>query len=371
MPTLTASRSHLLLEKCPQEYIPINFCNEDFIHEAIDPGQAHRDLETLGKRAHVVLGQVQQGVNGELAHFQGLLVAQCQAYPAVLDAVEQDKHALDQRIHAIAQRARAKLSRVKPVAEDLAHPEFVTEMVQELRGVFEAGSTNPLRSFAALKGIQVSPGRLNTIRDTIIGMLCYLVIGLINTVSLAILTFNFGALAGFALAACIIAPIVEEAYKALSVRITKGSQRPAFVTFLLEFLEYAAKIFLIALSSGNIFFAVGLIIIGITMRFYALEMHMTTTQFYATDVKTVGYVRLKTFGAGVVLHAIWNLLSIIFEFVQGITKVFLLLQLYVEEQVMVSITGLMAKYFHRKLSISPQERPVSPPPRLDLVPAHA
>jgi len=85
-----------------------------------------------------------------------------------------------------------------------------------------------------------------------------------------------------------IAPVVEEIYKFVSIKITK-SETPAFITFVLEFRGYMGRV------SGSIHFYI-LSLIG---RLYTLDFHSNT-------IRRVSEKRRFAFLRNVGEHMAWN-----------------------------------------------------------------
>ena len=344
---IAPTRAHRLLDGCPHELIPYNFSREDFVcvSESIDPATAQHELNLVSQKAQQLHSAISAGVHQDYTKYHQELMAEISAYPELVRAVENDSHRLEARVRTVGKRAQ---SRLKPIHGGSTDEEaLVDEITHDLEDIFEVGG---IESLAALRKMTFPPGILLKIRDLIIGVLGCLVIMVINSIFFVIFVTSFGSGIGMILGACIIAPILEEVYKVITVRFT-GSQLPSFVTFVLEFIQYSSQIFAVATAMSNPITMVGFIIVGAIVRTYALEMHMTTTQYYTADMAQFGHIRRKTMFAGMLLHSVWNLTASIFSTIQGLISIFPALTLYLGARGTVSIANIVNKVLKRDLAL--------------------
>ena len=341
------TRARKLLERCPHELIPYNFSREDFVcvSEGIDPATAQHELNLVAQKAQQVHSAISAGIHQDYSKYHQELMAEIGAYPDLVRAVENDSHRLEARVRTVGKRAQ---SRLKPIHGGSTDEEaLVDDITHDLEDIFEVGG---IESLAALRKMTFPPGILRKIRDLIIGVLGCLVIMVINSLFFVIFVTAYGPGIGMILGSCVIAPIVEEFYKVITVRFT-NSQMPAFVTFVLEFIQYSSQIFAIAITMSNPITMVSFIIVGAIVRMYALEMHMTTTQYYTKDMAQFGHVRRKTMFAGMILHSVWNLTASIFAVINGLIAIFPALTLYLGARGTVSIANIVNKVLKRDLAL--------------------
>ena len=341
------TRAHKLLEECPHELIPYNFSREDFVcvSEGIDPTTAQHELALVSQKAQQVHSVISAGVHQDYTKYHQELMAEISAYPELVRAVENDSHRLEARVRTVGKRAQ---SRLKPIHGGSTDEEaLVDDITHDLEDIFEVGG---IESLAALRKMTFPTGILLKIRDLIIGVLGCIVVATINRIFFLVFISAYGPAIGIILGVCIIAPIVEEFYKVITVRFT-DSQMPSFVTFVLEFIHYSNQIFGVAVAMSNPISMVGFIIVGAIVRTYALEMHMTTTQYYTADMAQFGHIRRKTMFAGMLLHSVWNLTSSMFAIIQGLIAIFPALTLYLGARGTVSIANIVNKVLKRDLAL--------------------
>jgi len=151
-----------------------------------------------------------------------------------------------------------------------------------------------------------------------IGLFGTVILLAMNTAILQALKMVMEPGAAFACAAILCAPFIEEFYKVVTTRITR-SPLPAFITFNIELLIYAERIFSMSVGLLSPLSQAIAIVLGLFARVVALNFHMTTTQAYIDDVEKSGTVRKSTYLKGVTLHVLFNmgggLLLVYFNFI--------------------------------------------------------
>jgi hypothetical protein len=115
----------------------------------------------------------------------------------------------------------------------------------------------------------------------------------------------------------LVAPIIEEFYKILTVRLT-GTTLPAWGFALLEFVSYVRKQ-VGFLTFGGIPGAIAFLLFALA-RWQVVRMHLATSRLYLQDYERQGFISGTTMLRGMTIHALWNLgaslLGVVFSFVQ-------------------------------------------------------
>lgn len=330
-----STRASILLENDKETFIPYNFMQEEyFLCEGIDPEKAKHDLELIYSKAKPAYQSMKKGILGERDKYIAMFTGMTEQYPEIHSKLMQDINAVEQKTSVILRKTGSALR-----SKD--SPEKLQENVGDLFQTIYEGRLN-LFSLQALRNLELPEGFFRRLRDIIIAILGFIVIGTINGLFIASLSPIFGIEAAMTIGVLICAPIIEELYKVITVRILK-SPMPSFVTFLFEFLHYSAKIIGIAtaMSSGGLIF----LLVGLLGRVFALEMHMTTTKAYMDDVSLLGKVRLKTYFSGVVLHMIWNSVAIITHALTALFSILKFIGIFIQVSLTQNLSRIFLKMF--------------------------
>ncbi len=311
---MNKTRASKVLESSKTCFIPYNFLvNEEMLCEGINPETAKAELDMIIKRGLPAAKAFKGGIQKDVHLYDAALMHELRDHPEIKNLVHHDMETVKSKAIEIGNRLKGKLK-----------PLDIKESLDELRQMFYEEETNEIPrgsrmlSFQAIKSVKWSPGVFGKIRDIFVGFVIVTFVGTLNSIFMLSVSSAVGPELGFILAACLCAPFVEEASKIISLKLSRGSTGSVYVSWIVEFMQYVIKGMAGVLAAGgNPFMMAVMIFLIILGRVYALEMHMTTTGYYAHDRSLYGKVKMGTYFTGVMLHMVWNVTASIISILSG------------------------------------------------------
>ncbi len=290
MTLLHMSKALSLLENDPHSFIPYNFIRQDslFLCEGLNPFAIQEELTKVLSKGHQVSLEVSQGLQKEKEKYENELSVLLKSYPHLHDTVNHDVALIHAEVQHVGKDLRSRLGKLPSQNESIG--------MKEIRG---------LLTLQALQNLSFPEGHRERVRDASIGFLGISLLLFTHNILYEVFSSKYDRDIAFALSALVFAPILEEFYKALSVKLTK-SQLPSFIFSVAEFIAYSWSIFNLSMHLSSPVYRVFAIIYGILGRITGVNFHMTTAQAYLSDVEKYNTVRKGTYLKGVFLHSFFN-----------------------------------------------------------------
>lgn len=331
------SRATGILERV-REDMPLNFLF--FLYEKkIEPLNKEVEKENLrkiGRKAQNIINEVKQGLRRESKGFKTNLDVMIKQYPILQDSVKKDIQMIEGKSKSVALKVKRKFSEIKGIPRDIS--ESSQNMMQDmLEGV-------SFQTTAALKTLEIPQDLKSQIWGAFVGMVGFGALFVVQSTLLVALGTIFQPTVAFTILACLVAPIFEEFFKVLSVKITK-TEMPAFVFALAEFSLYMLRqLNLVGLGASP------LTLLGVFIaRYFALGMHTTTSALYLQDQKKYGKIRMKTIMKGIGIHFVWNFIISVFSVLSTIGGFLGNVLGYTANMATVSINKIFRKAIHAEI----------------------